>query len=168
MAKGFTNTTFLLTGGNKGNRLQYLADAKKNIEKYCGQIGAVSSIYETAAWGITNQASFYNQALELKTNLPAEKLMLQLLDIEEMMGRIRTVKLGPRMIDIDILFFNDDIIESKIITTPHPYLHQRRFALTPLCEICPNKSHPLLNKSIRELLNECGDELPVYKINDIA
>lgn len=160
----YTNTVFLLTGGNQGNRLQYLEDAKNNIEKFCGQITVFSSIYETEAWGLKEQPSFYNQALQLQTNMPAEKLMQTLLSIEEMMGRIRTVKLGPRIIDIDILLFSDDIIESEILTVPHPFLHKRRFALTPLCEIAAEIIHPVFSKTIIKLLDECDDELPVYKI----
>ena len=163
MDKGFRNTAFLLTGGNTADRQQHLQAAKINIEKYCGHIIAASSIYETAAWGLTNQPSFYNQALQLQTNMPAEELMQTLLNIEEEMGRVRTVKMGPRIIDIDILFLNDEIINTSFLSVPHPYLHQRRFALIPLAEIAPQLIHPILKKNIDELLELCGDELPVKK-----
>ena len=95
--------------------------------------------------------------------MPAEELMQTLLNIEEEMGRVRTVKMGPRIIDIDILFLNDEIINTSFLSVPHPYLHQRRFALIPLAEIAPQLIHPILKKNIDELLELCGDELPVKK-----
>ncbi len=159
------NTAFLLTGGNLGDRFKHLQQAFELIQQTCGTISQQSSIYKTAAWGITNQPDFYNQALELQTEFSPEKLMRQLLLIEETMGRKREVKMGPRIVDIDILLMNDIIINSSFITIPHPLLSERRFALTPLEEIAADVIHPVFNTSIKELLAECKDNLPVYKIS---
>ena len=159
------NTAFLLTGGNLGDRLQNLQQAYNLIEKNCGHIIESSSIYKTAAWGFTEQPDFFNQALQLKTELTAEKLMQTLLNVEEIMGRKREIKMGPRIIDIDILLINDFVINSSLITIPHPRLAERRFALTPLAEIAPDVIHPVLHTSISELLATCKDDFPVYKIS---
>jgi len=159
------NTAFLLTGGNLGNRFQNLELAHTQIHKTCGQVISTSAIYRTAAWGLYEQPDFYNQALRLQTFLSPDALMLALLSIEEKMGRKRTVKMGPRTIDIDILLMDDMIYNSSILTIPHPHLQERRFALTPLAEIAANVMHPVFKKTINELLLECTDTLAVYKIS---
>lgn len=159
------NTAFLLTGGNLGDRLQNLELAHKQIHQTCGQVVSTSAIYKTAAWGFTEQPDFYNQALEVQTFLSPDALMLALLSIEDKMGRKRTVKLGPRTIDIDILLFDNLVYQSPVLTIPHPHLAERRFALTPLAEIAANVKHPAFNKTINELLHECSDTLAVYKIS---
>ena len=159
------NISFLLTGGNLGNRFENLQQAFQLIEQTCGTILKQSSVYKTAAWGVANQPDFYNQALELQTEFLPEKLMQQLLLIEETMGRKREKKMGPRIIDIDILLMNDFIINSPLVTVPHPLVNERRFALTPLAEIAPDVIHPVLHKSIKEILAQCKDNLPVYKIS---
>jgi len=120
-------------------------------------------MYETAAWGKTNQPSFLNQALELDTSLTAAQLIRCLLKTEKMMGRVRVEKYGPRIIDIDILLFNNEIHNNHLLKLPHPEMQNRRFALLPLAEIAPDVMHPVLNKSIVELLNECSDLLEVKK-----
>lgn len=157
------NTAFLLLGGNLGNRTGNLAQAREIISSECGRIHAVSSLYETAAWGNTEQPSFLNQALSLSTELSAKQLLRRLLKAEKKMGRIREEKYGPRIIDIDILFFNAEIHNSTILKLPHPEIQNRRFALLPLVEIAPDFIHPVLKKSITELLKECPDTLPVKK-----
>lgn len=134
------------------------------ISAGCGIIPVCSPVYETAAWGITDQAPFLNQALELHTQSSADGLMQELLRIEEQMGRIRQERYGPRTIDIDILLFNDDVRSTPLLTLPHPEMHRRRFALQPLADIAPDIQHPVLKKSIAELLAECPDELPVRKV----
>jgi len=162
------NTAYLLIGGNLGNRFLYLNDAKKLIEEQCGQITQQSSIYETAAWGITEQPNFLNQVLVLQTSLTPEILLTTLLSIEEKMGRVRTVKLGPRTIDIDILMIDDLILKTENLTIPHPALTQRKFALIPLNEVAASILHPLKKKSIYQLLIDCKDVLDVQKISPDA
>jgi len=157
------NTAYLLTGGNMGNRSFHLQQAEQYIQQYCGEIVCSSSIYETEAWGFTDQPSFYNQALELKTALSPDQLMRKLLAIELEMGRVRTLKMGPRIIDLDILLIDDLIIESELLSVPHPALTERRFALLPLAEIAPLLLHPIEGKTIMALLDACTDTLNVQK-----
>jgi 2-amino-4-hydroxy-6-hydroxymethyldihydropteridine diphosphokinase len=158
-----TNKAYLLTGGNMGNRAGYLHDASENISNSCGKICKESSLYETAAWGKTNQPNFFNQVLFIETALRADELMKEILLIEEKMGRIRNEKYGARIIDIDILFFNDEIINKPQLVIPHPEIQNRRFALAPMNEIAPGFIHPVLLKDISTLLKECGDKLDVKK-----
>jgi 2-amino-4-hydroxy-6-hydroxymethyldihydropteridine diphosphokinase len=157
------NTAYLLTGGNMGNRLNHLRQAAELIQQKCGKIVAQSSIYETEAWGKTDQPTFLNQALQVETNLSPDALMQALLDIETAMGRTRTIKMGPRIIDLDILLIDDLIQTSALLTIPHPALTLRKFALLPLAEIAPLLMHPLEKKSILELLEICPDTLNVQK-----
>ena len=157
------NRAYLLTGGNLGDREKYLSTAKALINDHCGTIVAASSLYETAAWGKTDQPSFLNQALELDTSLTARQLIRRILKVEKMMGRVRDEKYGPRLIDIDILLFNNEKHNYQFLKLPHPEMQNRRFALLPLAEIAPGIIHPVLNKTINELLKECKDELMVKK-----
>jgi 2-amino-4-hydroxy-6-hydroxymethyldihydropteridine diphosphokinase len=159
------HTAYLLIGGNLGDRLQNLQSAVEYIEEKCGDIISISSIYETAAWGVTDQPSFLNQVVVLNTELTPPDLMSMLLGIENEMGRVRQEKMGPRTIDIDILLIDDLQIRSDSLTIPHPSLHARRFALTPLAEVAATKVHPGKNKTIAELLTDCPDSLAVTKIS---
>lgn len=159
------NEVYLLTGGNIGERQSYLELAKQAIESKCGTITALSSLYETAAWGLEDQSPFLNQVLKIQTGLSARELLTTILGIEKDLGRRRLEKYGPRIIDIDILFFNDDIIEFPDLIVPHPQMQNRRFVLTPLNEIAPVKIHPVLHKTVAELLAECPDPLTVNKIS---
>ena len=157
------NKAYLLTGGNMGNREEHLATARELINQQCGNISKASSLYETAAWGKTDQPAFLNQALEVETILNARQLMRHILKIEKQMGRIRKEKYGPRIIDIDILLFNTEKYNYHFLKLPHPEMQNRRFALKPLAELVPDAMHPVLNKTITELLKECPDKLPVKK-----
>ena len=159
----FMNRAYLLTGGNMGDREGNLAKARDLITRYCGTIIISSALYETAAWGKTDQPPFLNQALEVDTSLNAKQLLRRILKAERTMGRIRKEKYGPRIIDIDILLFNDERHNYQFLNLPHPELQNRRFALMPLAEIAPDIIHPVLIKSISELLHECPDKLEVKK-----
>ena len=157
-------TAYLLIGGNLGNRKENLSKAISLINEQCGSLTRSSSIYETEAWGNTDQPSFLNQALEISTSLTARQLMRRVLRIEEEMGRIRKEKLGPRIIDIDIILFENEIHDLRFLKIPHPEMQNRRFVLVPLAEINSNLQHPVLKKTIAELLEECPDNLEVKKI----
>lgn len=157
------NTAYLLTGGNLGNRKQNLGQAARLINIACGKIVALSSIYETAAWGKTEQPSFLNQALKIETVLSARQLLRKILSTEKQMGRVRKEKYGPRIIDIDILLYNDEVHQYPLLQLPHPEMQNRRFALLPLSEIAGTVVHPVLHKTISTLLNECTDPLEVKK-----
>ena len=161
MTETILNTLYLLIGGNLGNRLENLASAKKQIGKYIGKIAVNSSIYQTAAWGNTDQPDFLNQVLIIKTSLPAEECIKKIILIENKLGRKRTEKNAPRIIDIDILFYNDIILDIPGLIIPHPEIQNRRFVLVPLNEISSLFIHPLLNKPIESLLSACQDQLEV-------
>ena len=158
------NKAYLLTGGNEGDRFLHMQQARTNIEHICGQILQVSSLYETAPWGKTDQPDFLNQVLHIETALGSEELLKAILSIEEKGGRKRTVKNAPRTIDIDILFYDRLVLEEPGLTIPHPRIAERRFVLEPLNEISPEYIHPVLGKTIHQLLLECTDELGVKKI----
>jgi 2-amino-4-hydroxy-6-hydroxymethyldihydropteridine diphosphokinase len=157
------NSTYLLLGSNMGNSTEQLSTAIKQIEKKIGTITVGSNLYATAAWGNTSQPDFLNQVIEIATHLDATETLKEILSIEKNMGRIRTVKNAPRIIDIDILFFNNEIINRSDLIVPHPEIPNRRFVLTPLNEIAPKMIHPLLNKTIEQLLLKCPDQLAVKK-----
>jgi 2-amino-4-hydroxy-6-hydroxymethyldihydropteridine diphosphokinase len=159
------NKIFLITGGNIGDRKKNLETAAGLIEKEIGSIINSSNIYETEAWGITEQAAFYNQIHIVKTEFSAKEVLDKILNIEEKMGRVRTIKNAARIIDIDVLFFNDEIINEPNLTVPHPEIINRRFVLMPLNELSPKMIHPVFQKSINELLQKCTDELRATSIS---
>ncbi len=155
---------YLLTGSNMGEPQQMLQQAATAIEeKGVGKIVVASSIFQTEAWGRHDQPDFLNQVIQIETSLPAAQLLQQLLAIEAEMGRHRTRKNDPRIIDIDILFYDDAVINEPELIVPHPLLQNRRFVLVPLQEIAPTLLHPVLHKTISQLLDECADPLHVYK-----
>jgi 2-amino-4-hydroxy-6-hydroxymethyldihydropteridine diphosphokinase len=150
-----------------GKREENFEMAKKLISQYCGPIIKSSLLYETAAWGKTDQPPFLNQALEIETELNAKQLMRRILKIEKMMGRERKEKYGPRTIDIDILLFNEEQYDYPFLKIPHPEMQNRRFALIPLAEIAAGLQHPVLKKTISQLLKECPDKLEVKKYHGL-
>jgi 2-amino-4-hydroxy-6-hydroxymethyldihydropteridine diphosphokinase len=153
-------TAHLLLGTNLGDRAHNLAYARRLLNEI-GSITAASPVYVTAAWGITDQPEFYNQAIALSTRLDPEMLLNALCSIEIQAGRKDSIKWGPRILDIDILFFGNIIIESERLTIPHPRIHERRFALVPLNFISPNLIDPKSGKTVEKLLEDCDDKLPV-------
>ncbi len=160
------NTVFLSTGTNLGDKQQNLKEVNTWIAEQIGNIVMESSVYCSAAWGGVEQDNFYNQVLCVETTLDAIVVLQKCLDIEKEMGRIRTVYWGPRIVDIDILFFNDTIInDSEILIVPHPRLYLRNFVLAPFCEIAPDWVHPQLNKTMLQLWDECPDVLMAKIIN---
>ena len=157
------NTAYLLLGGNIGHRINNIKTAIRKTEQMIGKVKRQSSVYETAAWGNTAQPDFLNQVIVVETKLAAAPLLNTILLIEEKMGRIRSKKNDPRVIDIDILFFDRMIVNEKHLTIPHPEIPNRKFVLVPLNELSPNLKHPLLKKTIHHLLTICTDQLDVKK-----
>ena len=141
-------------GSNLGNREKNCLDALKILEKKRIVVKKKSSLYETAPWGVTDQPRFMNMVVEVETELEPHKLLRTLKDIERQVGRGETFKWGPRIIDLDILLFNDLFLRNDILQIPHPLMHKREFVLKPLCEIASDKIHPLLKVRIRDLLEK--------------
>lgn len=157
------NVTYLCLGGNIGDREMALCHALSIINEQVGEITAKSNIYETQAWGVTNQKAYLNQCIKVSTNLSADNLIDMLLNIEKKLGRERNESeiYQPRTIDIDIIFYNNDVMNESKLLVPHPRLHLRKFVLIPLNEIGSNYLHPLLNKTIFNLLSDCEDDSDV-------
>jgi 2-amino-4-hydroxy-6-hydroxymethyldihydropteridine diphosphokinase len=155
--------SILLLGSNLENPIQQLELAKTKLKDFFGELKE-SSIYMTAAWGNTNQSDFYNQAIELETNMAPNLFMKKLIDIEESMGRTRLNKWEPRIIDIDIIAMESAIIKEENLEVPHPHMQNRMFVLIPMLELSPEWIHPEFQKSISTLISECKDELAVTKI----
>ena len=159
------NKLILSLGGNKGNVATTFLHVENDISNEIGKILKSSSSYKTAAWGNTNQPDFLNKVIKVATDLSVEECLHKVLLIEKKWGRIRTYKKWEaRTIDIDILFYNDLILNKKQLIVPHPYLQDRKFVLIPLVEILPDYNHPLLNKSLKVLLEKCVDVLDVQKV----
>lgn len=147
------NTIYLVLGSNVGNRADNIQEAIEEL-KNCGlTILKESSLYNTAPWGYIEQSDFLNMALECSTNLCPYSLLKEIKDIEKKMGRKETIRYGPRIIDIDIIFYNNLIVKSEQLTIPHPLMHKREFVLKPLCEIAPDFIHPELKLSVKQLLD---------------
>lgn len=156
---------YLLLGSNLGDRSSQLSHAVSLINKEVGEVFAASNVYETAAWGNTNQPGFLNQAIGVKTFLAPNELLHNLLNIEQKMGRVRLEKWGERLIDIDLIFYGDGlVVESDDLTLPHPEMHKRRFVLEPLNEIAADYIHPIFKQKVSSILINLSDELTVQKL----
>ena len=153
------------SGSNLGDRLSNLSKALNFVSHEIGEMDRISSVYQTSAWGKIDQPNFLNQVFGVYSNLEPLKLMGKLLDIEQLMGRERVAKWGPRSIDLDLLYFGQIIIKEERLTLPHREIEIRRFVLTPLSEIYPNFNHPVLGINQKTLLQNCDDhgEVLVYK-----
>jgi 2-amino-4-hydroxy-6-hydroxymethyldihydropteridine diphosphokinase len=158
------NTVFLITGGNIGDKRKNLETASALINERVGKIIKSSKIYQTDAWGITDQPAFYNQVHIVKSDFSAREVLDKILMIEEEMGRKRTVKNAARIIDIDILLFNEEMVNEKNLVIPHPQISNRRFVLLPLSELAPHMIHPVFKKSILQLLLQTEDQLKVTEV----
>lgn len=155
---------YLLLGSNLGDRQGYLRQAIDLIEKEIAPVSAASSVYETQSWGKSDEPDYLNQVICIKTDFSATGILKKILAIELHMGRKREVKWGARIIDIDILFYGDDVINEPDLVVPHPQLHNRMFTLAPLAEIAAGLVHPLLKKHIFELKTELKSDLHVKKL----
>ncbi|WP_424961673.1 2-amino-4-hydroxy-6-hydroxymethyldihydropteridine diphosphokinase [Ekhidna sp.] len=153
------NGIYLLLGSNMGNRLEYLKEAEKLLITEGIQVIDESSIYETEPWGKQNQDWFLNVILQIETSKGPSELLGTILDIEKSLGRIRKEKFGERCIDIDILYYHDQMVNLENLSIPHPGIPERRFTLVPLVEMCPLEIHPAKSKNHLELLADCTDEL---------
>lgn len=156
---------FVLLGSNLGDRERVLKKAIESLEYKGIVLVKKSSVYETAAWGITDQKSFLNQVLQVDTSLDPKELLEVILKIELELGRVRKIKWGERLIDIDILYYHNFICKEDDLEIPHPGIPQRRFTLIPLVELCPEFIHPKLRLSQKNLLDNCEDNLEVSLFN---
>ena len=150
---------YISLGSNLGDRILFLKEARNFIKSNIGNIIVESKIYETAAWGNTNQPNFLNQILETETKLSPKQLLEACLNIEKKLGRTRVKIWDQRTIDLDILFYDKHIVQHENLTIPHPYMHLRNFILVPMNEIAPDFVHPVLEFSMSQLLEKCPDTL---------
>jgi len=156
---------YLLLGGNLGDKSQVFKETTKLINEKVGKITRQSHIYETEPWGFESSDLFWNQVLELAVLISPQEVLNSTQQIEHQLGRTRAAQhYDSRIIDIDILFYGDQIISLGNLTIPHPRIQDRKFALVPLNEIAPDLIHPALQKSISQLLLECPDQLRVEKV----
>ncbi len=157
---------YFLLGGNIGNREELLSEAVRKMTNQIGRFVQASSLYETEPWGFSHEQNFLNQVIAFDSELSALEILDKTQAIEKELGRIRkTTQYCERTIDIDILFFGNELIENERLSVPHPRIQERSFALYPLEELIPDFIHPALKKSIKTLKEECPDKLKVNKFN---
>ncbi len=155
---------FLLLGSNIDDKRWNLRESQKLIGRNIGKTIRESGIYQSKPWGNIKQEDFYNQVIEINFEYSCQDLLKKLLAIELVMGRTRDKKWGPRLIDLDILYFGNEIINDPELIIPHPEIQNRKFTLVPLVEIAPDFLHPVLNKSNTQILENCQDKLEVKRI----
>lgn len=155
---------FFLLGSNQGDKISRLTEARLQISRHVGPIVTTSSVYKTDAWGNKNQENFLNQVIEVETELEPYAVLRLIQDIENKAGRKRMEKWGARTLDIDILLWEDKVVANDDLQIPHPGIADRRFTLVPLAEIAPLLIHPILQKTINKLLEDCSDNLTVEKL----
>jgi 2-amino-4-hydroxy-6-hydroxymethyldihydropteridine diphosphokinase len=141
-------------GSNLGSREKTCLRALCLVSERAGVLKKQSLMHETRPWGVEDQPAFINMAAEIETEAEPRRLLKILKQIEEELGREETYRWGPRTIDLDILFYDDLVLDTPDLTVPHPLLHEREFVLLPLAEIAPDKVHPVMKKTVRELLSE--------------
>lgn len=165
-----SESVFVLLGSNLGDRELLVNQACKIIEEKCGEVVAESRLYESEPWGFQSEHWFLNQVVKVKTWLLPDEMMRQLLEIEKELGRDRSTPhegYVSRPMDLDILYFGNQIVDTQLVTAPHPRLHQRRFTLLPLCDIAPDFVHPTMKKTNLQLLDECQDTGIVHIYNKV-
>lgn len=165
MAQATSHTVVILLGSNLGSRQEFMQQAAQHISIEVGHIIKHSSYYETKAWGNETQPDFLNQVLVCETIHSPIEVLTDCLSIEKKLGRDRKEKWGSRTIDIDILYFGNEILATPQLKIPHPFLHERRFTLVPLVEVLPDFIHPVFNFSNKQLLDRCRDLLEVTVLN---
>ncbi len=162
------NKIYILLGANLGNPVQQLQKAKALLSDKLGQLLHTSALYESEAWGVEDQPLFINQVLLLATDYTPQQCLALCLSIENELGRVRKEKWGARLIDIDILYYNSEIIQEPDLVIPHPYIQERKFTLMPLVEIAATYLHPKFQLSNEQLLLNCKDKLVVKKMNTMT
>lgn len=159
---------YLLFGSNQGDKMALLEQACVLINNRCGMLVERSSAYFTEPWGFETEEWFMNELLVVETELEPDALMDELMAIEHELGRVRPPEGSgycPRTVDLDILYYGDQVIRTEKVTAPHPKLHLRRFALMPLCELVPDFIHPIFNVSQERLLHNCHDVSTIQRLN---
>jgi len=157
------NIIYIQLGSNMGNRKSYIEKSMQQIEQEIGNIICSSKIYESSPWGVSIQNHFLNSVIKIESELSSSILLKKLQEIENNLGRVRKEKWGERCVDLDILFYNSEIINTENLKIPHPYIQDRKFVLVPLSEIDTDYNHPVLHKNISSLLKECTDTEIVYE-----